>query len=312
MNFSLKVKEELLSKGFSKKECELSCLSGFLRTSASIVTKRSQIGFVAVADKKTVEYFSKIIFDIYGLNAVVKTEKENVNRAKLELVTENSFKILQDLKIISFDGQTVTVEWKIGDTLIATEEEKIAYMVGSFLGSGTVTLPKIKQTSTTGYHFEVVFSRYVTAVDFCDVLAYFGIFAKLIERKETFVVYLKNAQSINDVITRLGAIKCSLDMTELIIEKDIKNQTNRKFNCEMFNMNRQINALVKDREAIEIIEQTVGVESLPENLKQVAIARLNNESATLSELSETLKITKSCLNHRLRKLNKIAEDLVKF
>ncbi|MGN0819798.1 MAG: DNA-binding protein WhiA [Christensenellaceae bacterium] len=312
MNFSLKVKEELLGKGFSKKECELSCLSGFLRTSASIITKQSQIGFVAVSDKKTVEYFKQIIFNNYGLNALVKAEKDNKNRAKLELVTQNSFKILQDLKIISLDGQTVTVEWKIGDELISTEDEKVAYMVGAFLGSGSVTLPKINQTSTTGYHFEVVFSRYVTAVDFCEMLAYFGIFAKLIERKETFVVYLKNAQNINDVITRLGAIKCSLDMTELIIEKDIKNQTNRKVNCEMFNMSKQVNALIKDKEAIEIIEQTIGIDSLPTNLKQVAIARLNNESATLSELSETLKITKSCLNHRLRKLNKIAESLVKF
>ena len=107
----------------------------------------------------------------------------------------------------------------------------------------------------------------------------------------------------------MGAAKAVLDLSEIAVEKDMNNDMNRKINCEMSNMVKQMDASVKQIRAINRISETKGLNSLPLPLKQVAEARLKNNKSTLSELAEILGISKSCLNHRLRKIVEISEEL---
>ena len=107
----------------------------------------------------------------------------------------------------------------------------------------------------------------------------------------------------------MGASKAVLKLAEITVEKDMNNNYNRQLNCEMSNMSKQIDASVKQIRAIEKIDDAIGRESLPNPLKTVADARINNRGLTLSELAEKLGISKSCLNHRLRKIVELADNL---
>ena len=109
----------------------------------------------------------------------------------------------------------------------------------------------------------------------------------------------------------MNARNCYFSLNELIIEKDLRNDTNRRINCEMANIEKQVEASIGRINAISVIEETIGLDELSAPLRAVAIARMNNPDASMSELASIAGITKSCLNHRLRKLSEIAENLSK-
>ena len=186
---------------------------------------------------------------------------------------------------------------------------RAAYVRGAFLGSGSVTVPEEGKSGNTGYHLEFVFSNYQTATDFCEILSEAYFMPKLTARKESYVVYFKTIDEISDLLAFIGATKAVLTVSEIAVEKDMNNDMNRKINCEMSNMVKQMDASVKQIRAIDKIEETIGLKSLPEGLRQVAEARLKFKKNTLSEIADELGITKSCLNHRFRKIIEIAENL---
>ena len=114
---------------------------------------------------------------------------------------------------------------------------------------------------------------------------------------------------ISDLLALIGANKAVLKLSALSVERDMNNMENRRLNCEMSNMTKQIDASVKQIRAVSKIDASIGLSSLPESLRSVAEARTKYKSDTLKELADKLKITKSCLNHRLRKLVEIANEL---
>ena len=154
-----------------------------------------------------------------------------------------------------------------------------------------------------------MFGDYVSATDVCEILSELYFLPKLIQRKEAFIVYLKTRDEISDFLALLGAQKAVLKLAELTVEKDMNNNYNRQLNCEMSNMSKQIDASVKQIRAIEKINEAIGLTSLPLPLKTVAEARIKHKGSTLVELAEILGISKSCLNHRLRKIVDLAENL---
>ncbi len=308
MNFSTKTKREIMKSEFGKKSSRISLLSGFLRTSGSVETRGGLIGFSATSEAQILKYIAKTIHAVYGVEPQI-FDGDREQRVQMELISRESAKILQDAKILSFDNQGISFSFEIDESLISTTEDKTAFIVGAFLGSGTVTIPTVDSVTTTGYHLEFVFSKKKTAEEFSHLFSSFGFMPKLIERKETFVVYVNNAEAVNDALTLLGAKKTSLEVTDIIIKKSRRNDVNRRINCEMSNMNKSVEAMVSDRAAIGIIEQTIGLDKLPKQLKLVAEARLNSETESLSQLADELEITKSCLAHRLRKIREIAAEL---
>lgn len=307
-NFSEKLKAELLNVKFKNAAEKRACLSAYVRSSGTICSEGGAVGFeLNPAGEAEKNFFVSIIRSLYNFEPQTIT---SVRRGKitLKVLGGKSAEILLDLGIIEKDEEGIALKLGIDENQV-TGGTRGAYLRGLFLGSGSVTVPNAERTSTTGYHLEFVFANYQTATDLCEVLSEAYLMPRLTDRKETYVVYFKTIDEISDLMAIMGAAKAVLDLSEIAVEKDMNNDMNRKINCEMSNMVKQMDASVKQIRAINRISETKGLNSLPLPLKQVAEARLKNNKSTLSELAEILGISKSCLNHRLRKIVEISEEL---
>lgn len=308
MNFTSKVKNEIITETKLNPCCKLSALSAYLRTAGTIEIKNGTVGFSLLGEAEVNAYFQEIVKDLYGITPEVVPEKQG-ERTKAVYICDKSASILAETEILKFSKGGIDIVLGISDKLIKKNCCKRAYIKGAFLGAGSVTVPKMKSDKATGYHMEFVFSKYLSAQDFCNVLCDNGLIAKLIERKDTFVVYSKSSEEICDLLVTIGAKNACLELQDIIIRKMVKNNTNRIVNCEISNLNKQVDASYKSRNDIKTIEEVMGLDSLPSPLKDVATSRLNYPDDSLSQLAERLNITKSCLSHRLKRLSEIAESL---
>lgn len=309
MNFSTKVKNQIITDKLGGRCCKLAMLSAYLRTAGSIEIKNGKFGFTAIQEPSINELISKIIKSLYGEEPTIVKEPK-AQRTKLTLISDVSKQILVDTQILCFDqNQGVSVQLGLKGELTKKDCCRRALLKGVFLGSGSITVPKLERSNTTSYHLEFVFSKYVTALDFSHILSDIGYIAKLVERKDSFVVYFKNSEEICDLLVLMGAQLASLELTDIIVQKTVRNNANRVVNCEVSNIAKQVEASLKCRNQIQAIISAVGLEKLHPNLREVASARLEYPEDTLSQLAKRLNITKSCLSHRLNKIAEIAESL---
>jgi len=313
VNFTYEIKKEIIKNGFENTCCKTASLSAFLRTTGSIITRGSFVGFEIITENEIVaEYFVEEIENTYGEQlkiAEIGTDNRNgKDRLVLDCIGSRSFFILSELGIAEFDGEGINLKMEIDQYLIENSCCCISYIKGAFLGSGSCVLPKDDEHSS-GYHLEIIFSSKGMADGFCELLAQFDILAKCVQRKNSYVVYLKSKDSISDFLSLCGAMQSLEKLDELAERREVRNNINRVANCRQKNFDKSVLASVKQIQAIEIIESAIGINSLDESLKKVAEVRLADKEASLKELSEMLNISKSCLNHRLRKLIKIAEEL---
>lgn len=305
MTFTEEVKQEILSETFSAC-CREAMLSAFIRTSGALRYKDGLMGFeITTESERSAEYFYALISSLYGEDALLTEAKRDLKsgRDKLtfECFSDTSRNILLSLGIV-YGTSGLNVNLGISDYLIENECCKKAYILGAFVGGGSVS-------HSSGYHLEFIFSRHEIADDFSALLAHFDFLPKIIERKDTFVVYFKSSEEITDLLVFMGASRSALKMTELVVNKDYNNNVNRKINCDMANIKKQVDASMRQVELIEDIDRTVSLSSLAPTLSSVARARLDNPDDTMQELADRLNITKSCLNHRMRKLEEIRRNL---
>ena len=182
---------------------------------------------------------------------------------------------------------------------------KRAYIRGAFLSSGSMSDPR------KGYHFEIVCPEEEKARQLQEMIHSFHVDAKIVQRKKSYVVYVKEGAQIVDMLAVMEANVALMNLENIRIFKEMRNSVNRKVNCETANINKTVNAAVKQIEDIELIRQKVGFESLNEALADIAKLRLQYPEATLKELGMMLdpQVGKSGVNHRLRKLSMLADTL---
>lgn len=313
MTFSEDVKSQIIEIKHESLCCKKALLSSFLRTAGSIGVKGGNIGIEMATDSKAVaDEISSIINELYGLTPVFSKsvdKPKKKDRTVFSCIDKNSIYLLIDLGILEVDEEGANIKLNINWETVEDDCCKTAYIRGAFLGSGSITIPKEESSSSTGYHLEFVFTNYQTATDFCEILSEVYFMPKLIERKETYIVYLKTIDEISDLLLLMGANQAVEKIMSLATRKEEKNNYNRKLNCEISNMSKQMSASAKQINAVLKIDQILGLDTLPENLQTVAKARKEYKNLTLVELAEKLKITKSCLNHRLRKIVEISENI---
>lgn len=186
---------------------------------------------------------------------------------------------------------------------IQKEELLKSIIRGAFLGSGSVSNPESK------YHLEMILSTKLNANKAIQILSNFTVHAKLLERKNGYGVYIKDGEEISKFLALIGANSSVLKFEEIRVLRDIKNNVNRKVNCETANLNKTVNAAVKQIEAIKELQKRGEFDKLSETLKEIATIRLENPGASLIELGQMLKspIGKSGVNHRLNKILDIAK-----
>ena len=182
---------------------------------------------------------------------------------------------------------------------------KRAYIRGAFLAGGSISDPN------KSYHFEIVCRSIPQAEQLRDVINSFDMDAKIVARKKYQVVYLKEGSQIVDILNIMEAHVALMNLENVRILKEMRNSVNRKVNCETANISKTVNAAVKQLADIEYIRETTGLSYLPENLKEMALLRLEYPDAPLAELGTYLNppVGKSGVNHRLRRISEMADSL---
>lgn len=246
------------------------------------------------------------------------------NKKKIKYSTENEYninrfsKLISNLGFINFDIDLNGKIYKITlprienineiqyiDDKIEIKEESIineigekAIIRGAFLGSGSLNNPQNK------YHLEILFSTQNNLKYISKLLEKYSITTKKLIRKNGYSLYIKDGEEISKFLALIGANLAVLKFEEIRVLRDIKNNVNRKVNCETANLSKTISASVKQIETIKRIQKEGKFENLSDNLKEIAILRLENPDASLIELGKMLKnpIGKSGVNHRLKQL----------
>ena len=193
---------------------------------------------------------------------------------------------------------------EIDSEIIATNSLGV-FTAGVFLACGSVNDPSKE------YHLEFACPEDAPAPQLAQLLNDIGVTAKIMLRRGQSIVYLKGSESIEDTLTFIGASQCTLELMNMKIYKDIRNKANRLANCDAANIDKVVKAAMKQIEDIRLIDAAIGLDSLSEELREVAVLRLDNSDMSLQDIGESLSepISRSGVNHRFRKLAKIAEEL---
>ena len=218
---------------------------------------------------------------------------------------EASLQILRALKLLDTDGEVKEQVSPANQLLVQQSCCRRAFIRGAFLCAGSISNPE------KSYHFEIVCVSMERAEQLQALIITFGPDAKIVQRKKHYIVYIKDGAQIVDMLNIMGAHNSLMDLENIRIVRDMRNSVNRKVNCETANLNKTVNAAVRQMEDIRYLEAVKGLHKLPGGLADIAILRLANPDASLKELGEMLvpPVGKSGVNHRLRKLSQLAEEL---
>ncbi len=203
--------------------------------------------------------------------------------------------MLENLSILDKEGR---ISYHLDPELVAADCCRRAWMKGAFLSGGTVIDPK------KNYNLELVTPHQALCEDTLKLLQEEGFPFKAITRKNKYVLYLKNSEAIADFLSFIGAFQAQMEVLNVKIEKEIRNDFNRTANSETANLEKTINAAVDQMKAILAIRERMGLESLPEDLREVAELRLKHKEMSLSELGKLCNppLSKSGVNHRLKRI----------
>ncbi|NMH68968.1 DNA-binding protein WhiA [Bacillus sp. RO3] len=307
MSFASETKKELTN--IEVKDCcsnaELSALirmNGSLSFSNQKLVVNIQTENAAIA--RRIYTLIKKGYDTPVELLVRKKMRLKKNNVYIVRIKEDTKMILEDLKIL---GEQFTFIHNISEDLIKKKCCRRSYLRGAFLAGGSVNNPE-----TSSYHLEVfsLYSEHNEALS--ELMNTFGLNSKTLERKKGFITYLKEAEKITEFLNIIGAHNALLRFEDVRIVRDMRNSVNRLVNCETANLNKTIGAALRQVENIKFIEKHVGLQVLPDKLREIAELRVNYQDVTLKELGEMVSggtISKSGINHRLRKIDQLAEKL---
>ena len=223
-----------------------------------------------------------------------------------------SKQILVDFGLMSVDGDDLSgFITGAPKQLLKGEAEKRAFLAGLFLGCGSVYVPSMSQEEEKrdGYHLELQFDDETYADDVVKLFEHFSLNAKTSDRGEHRLVYFKDKDEIAKILILFGLTECVLKLQAIINERETANSMNRAIICETANMDKTFAAASKHLLAIGKIMGAGLFEALTPALKETAQARMDKPESSLQDLADSLGVSKSCLNHRLRKLVEVAEEL---
>ena len=304
MSFATEVKNELCFLDYSDKDL-IALLSGFVRNNYSIVdgclvlsTENAKIARLLFTTFKRI-YDVDVIINQGSINNFKKKNSYNV------VVSDKMSFILNDLMIIDYDGNEIFID----DIFLFNEDLKRDYLRGCFLASGSVNDPK-----TSRYHLEFLVDKFVDAKFISYLLGLFYINSKIIERDKGYMVYVKEAEKIGDFLRLISANKSVMYYEDIRIYRDHKNMTNRLNNCEQANMDKIFFTANNQLRDIDRLREYDLMDLIDDKLKIVIEYREKYHEASLSELSSVMerdgiKITKSGLNHRFRKIREIIQNI---
>lgn len=314
MSFSSKVKGEICRYTELTKEEVIAELSAIMKVSGTLsFGSGRQLSFKITtenpASARLIFKFLKEYFDIHSKLMVKKSNSLKKNNIYMVLISEDDGvkDLLKLTGILKEDEGVMSISYGINKELIKDDAAMRAYIRGAFLGGGSISNPE------KTYHLEFVTHSIEYAEDLSVLINKYGLTSKVIQRKSSYIVYIKEGEQIVDLLNIIGAHTSLLELENIRIMKEMRNNVNRLVNCETANLSKTVNAAVRQVESIRLIEKEIGLGRLAKNLREVAELRLKFPDESLKELGEMLNppVGKSGVNHRLRKIEKIADELRK-
>ncbi len=312
MSFSSKVKSELLHHFGEARHCNIAEIAAIINCCGDISQNNGNFCIKIHTENVSVarKYFT-LLKNTFNIECEMLVKRNNAlkkNRVyifELDDDGDKAKKVLMSTGILRAKDGEYNVYHDISPVVLSSTCCKRAFIRGAFLSSGSISDPE------KNYHAEFVCDYEVFSEQLKDIINSFGLDSKVIKRKEQYVVYIKEGEQITDLLNVMEAHVSLMDMENVRILKDMRNNVNRKVNCETANLKKTIAASVKHVEDIVFIKDNYGLEYLPKNLEEMARARLEYPEASLKELGEMMdpKVGKSGVNHRLRKISIIAEGL---
>jgi len=308
VSFASEIKKELTGieeKTIESLEAELSALirmNGVLSTLKESFTLDVQTENAAIARR-----IYTLIKEIYHhpvellVRKKMKLKKNNVYIVRLKKEVKD---LLQRLKVIDEDGNMIDT---IPNKYLTNEKSEKAYLRGAFLAGGSINNPE-----TSSYHLEIFTSNESHNDSVCTLLNTFDLKGRTLQRRNGYITYIKEAEKITEFLIIIGAHNALFKFEDVRIVRDMRNSVNRLVNCETANLNKTIGAAFRQIESIQFIENTVGIEVLPQKLQEIAKLRVEHQEVSLRELGELVqneKISKSGVNHRLKKIEQFADKL---
>ncbi|WP_117168834.1 DNA-binding protein WhiA [Paraliobacillus sediminis] len=307
MSFASEIKKEL-TQIENKPCCIESELAALIRMNGAISFSRHEyvldVQTENAAIARRIYTLIKSLYN-YPLKLLVRKKmKLKKNNVYIVRITEGAQAILSELNIL--DGPFSLVR-TISPKYLKKKCCKRAYLRGAFLAGGSVNNPE-----TSSYHLEISNAYQEHNDSLCELMNSFNLHARILERRNGYISYIKEAEKITEFLNYTGAHNALFKFEDVRIMRDMRNSVNRLVNCETANLNKTIGAAFRQVENIKFIERTAGLESLPDKLQEIARLRVQNADLSLKELGELVsggKISKSGINHRLKKIDEFADQL---
>ncbi len=230
--------------------------------------------------------------------------EEDTGRGKLIFQITQQDKLNKIINLFGYDPRQNPV-LHVNFGMLEDECCRTAFLRGAFLSGGSVTDPEKR------YHLELATSHLQASREVSALLTELGFSPRSVMRSGSAVIYFKQSEHIEDFLTKIGAPASAMDIMTAKVDKEIRNGANRAMNCDMANVNKTLDAALEQKNAIEKLQQRGALENLPDKLRQTALLRLQYPELSLTQLAERCDppVTKSCLNHRMRKLMSMAQEL---
>lgn len=309
MSFAAEIKKELTNVE-SDDCCKQSELAALIRMNGAISFSKNHYSLdVQTENAAIARRIYTLIKATYALSVellVRKKMKLKKNNVYIVRMNEGVKAMLIDMGILVEPLQFVRT---ISEKYTKKECCRRAYLRGAFLAGGSVNNPE-----TSSYHLEIYNFHEEHNQSLADLLNEYDLRARVLERKKGFIIYIKEAEKITELLNYIGAYQALFKFEDVRILRDMRNSVNRLVNCETANLNKTIGAAFRQVENIRFIDKTVGLDALPDKLKEIARLRIEHQEVSLKELGEMLsggKISKSGINHRLKKIDQFADQVRK-
>ena len=301
MSYSADVKRELAEQLPDKICCRAAQAYGMLEFGHAFSGREISL---QTEQEAVADLYDKLVSRICGVEKPERTVTKR--RSALQVCTVGSAE--DRTKILArFGHEPREVSVRLNLANVDCDDCARALLRGAFLSCGTVTDPE------RDYHLEFCVPYRNLSRDLLALLDEVNIPARAVNRNGAYVVYIKESERIEDTLTYLGAPHAALEMMNVKMVKSIRNETNRRMNCDNANIDKTVAAAQEQVAAVMRIKEYGGLEQLPENLRQLAHLRLDNPDMSLRELGEAMEppLSRSGVNHRLQRIMELAADLPK-
>lgn len=312
MSFSSKVKEELAGHISNAQHCRISEIAAIISMCGSVAIDVNEKYSVKVRTETeaTARKYKNLLWKTFHIDVdiVVRSNAYSKNQQTYTINVkdhEEAMRVLQATKLIDDQGEVGENLSIKNNVVIMKDCCKRAFIRGAFMAAGSVSDPN------KSYHFEIKCNNNKKSEQLINLLYNFNIDAKMVARKGNFVVYIKEGEGIVDVLNVMEAPIALMEMENIRILKGMSNYYNRQVNCETANIKKTVTTAYRQIEDINFIIEHRGIRYLPDKLQDIATVRVENPDASLQELGQMLDppLGKSGVNHRLRKICQIADEL---